>query len=173
MKIRSVSRGLLALAFLMASTVSRGAGGDSRIHVAKGGATFTLDTSNPLLSPAYRDQAGRVWGSGPLAPVASQFAAVDVCESLGARLPTVSDFGDLAKLLGQNSGAGYSAFGDDVVTPVLPNLISGGFWAADRDWTGGGSMFEADRGLIGVTSSSNVNQVICISKSSEQPSFIN
>ncbi len=137
---------------------------DGDLHIANSGAAFILDASNQKLSPAYRDQAGRVWGSGSKSVVKNQYEAADFCKRLGARLPSVDDFNDLAKQLGNNSGPGYSPLSDDYVTPVLPNFISGNYWASDvSKYNGIGYEFSATDGYIGVTSSGNANPVICIS----------
>lgn len=109
-------------------------------RVAKSGAIFTRDTSNPKLGEAYRDPSGLIW-SGIISDSMNHPDAEKACEYHGARLPTREEFRQLAITLGSYSAQGYSPYIADQYsspyiyiadskTEVLPGLSSNGFWSS-------------------------------------------
>lgn len=100
-------------------------------HENQAGTIFTCDTSYPALGEAYRLKNGKIWGSpvrtnGTLV-LMSEGQAEHYCSSIGANLPTRSDYLELILDLKN------SYYVKNNVTPMLPDLmVSEWFWTSSE-----------------------------------------
>lgn len=120
------------------------------------GVEFARDSSIPFLGEAFRDPSGLIWGSpvteadGRIKTM-TQKDALAYCHSGGARLPTKSEFDQLAGHLGKGTANGYSPFVSGGWPQVLPGLFNYWFWSASiaSHYTGYGYVFSGGKGYIG------------------------
>ncbi len=99
-------------------------------RVSKAGAEFNRDVSQPALGEAYRDPSGLIWGN--IINRMNQYDADKYCKAVGARLPTKSEFEQLAKYLGYRTSGGYNPYLADGRSDVLPGLSQYVFWSSSE-----------------------------------------
>ena len=127
--------------------------GSQRVSVT--GAVFTRDTSNLALGEAYRDPSGLIWGNVVTTPQGkiermTQYDAEKYCQSIGARLPTVEEFEQLAKYLGKGTAEGYDPYLTDGKTEILPEIADYAFWSAsvNSNYRGDSWIFGSSNGSL-------------------------
>lgn len=165
--------------------------------IPKTGAIFVRDASRPNLGLAYSDSHGLIWGdalkntSGQVDYILLDDAA-KYCESLGARLPTQSEFQRLSLELGHQHRdpnslvdtisiwslyllsafmeSHYSPLLGDEKTQALPNLNGNWFWTSDEAGDEPGSIFLGDSGDFSHTYYQNDfgNAVRCVAELSRR-----
>lgn len=153
---------------------------EQRISLSTG-AIFTRDNSNPKLGEAYRDPSGLIWGAtvtvrgapnyiNPIDPKYKRqydaMAVAEDCKNIGARLPTMEEFEQLAKYLGLGSPKGYSPYQLDAKTEVLTGLYRQWFWSSTgypgyEDYAFG---FISETGRIGFAVRTDSFAARCVSK---------
>ncbi len=143
---------------------------EERRIVPSTGAVFTRDHSNSKLGLAYRDPSGLIWGS-PSSVFMTQYDGKELCESIGARLPTREEFQSLAVYLGRDSSQGFSPFLADGKTEVLPGTVRKWFWsssviAIDSDQHDDAYTFYGEDGDLGHTYRGGNEAIRCVVKRS-------
>lgn len=97
------------------------------------GSIFTCDTSRDELNEAWRDSHSVIWGDivkktdGTVHEMSS-YDAADYCASIGARLPSDSDFVRLREYMGARGEPGHPSRGYS--PQILPNLSGYRFWSS-------------------------------------------
>lgn len=131
------------------------------------GAVFKRDSQYPKLGEAYRDPSGLIWGQA-FEPTGHNPSA---CQRLGFRGPTVAEFINLARYLGQESDRGYSPKTADGLSDVLPFLSGSCYFPyASRNFIGDEiqMVFCGDTGEVYIYGSRIIDErsmnVICVAR---------
>lgn len=102
------------------------------------GAVFTLNLSHPPLGNAYQDPSGVIWGDLVIennrVVQTDASSAEAYCESIGARLPSLEEYKNLAKYLGYGSRGGYSPDTQDGSDMILLGLPFHWYWTSTPYW---------------------------------------
>jgi len=96
-------------------------------RISRSGSIFTRDFTNPKLGEAYRDPSGLVWGE-PLKHNGriffNHYAAGFYCDSVQARLPTLTELEQLSIYFGMGTSEGYSPFMPNTRISILPGYYN-------------------------------------------------
>jgi hypothetical protein len=106
--------------------------------ISSTGAVFTLNLTHPELGDAYQDPSGLIWGDLVIVNKhvvqANYSQASAYCKDIGARLPTLQEFLNLAKYLGAGTKKGYNPSTSDGQDTMLLGLPYYWYWTSTPYW---------------------------------------
>ena len=126
--------------------------------VSTNGHAFAPSLEYPQLGKTWVDERGWAWGdvfTDGEAVAGTQYDAINYCLSIGAKLPSNSQFSALSSFLGRGSPEGYKP-------QILPHLGGFKYWSATSENDQNAFTFNGTNGFLQLADSSQQFYVRCL-----------